>query len=225
MDSDRLIDGMNEYYARRAPVHDELMSYRSVEQMEKIFAPVIALLEPMIDGRDILEIACGTGNWTQVLAKRGRHVTATDVNRSMLELAREKEYTPTSPKFVESNAYTLDDVEQCCEVAFMADWWAHIPLERLSSFLENLHRKLLPNGIVIVLDMLPRELPEGETEHFDEQGNRIRTRTLPDGSRFQVVKNFPARQELSDLTSCYADEFHYWQFADLKRWLLVYQLR
>ena len=34
-----------------------------------------------------LEIACGTGNWTQVLGKRAGNVLTTDINELMLDIA------------------------------------------------------------------------------------------------------------------------------------------
>ena len=225
MDDDNLISGMNNYYDRRAPWHDELMSYKSSEKMEALFEPIVTLFEPFITGKDVLEIACGTGNWTRVLAKRAGSVTATDINHSMLEIAREKEYSSEIPKFFEADAYTLDGVDKTFDAAFMADWWTHIPKSKLSQFLDNLHLKLRTSGCVVVIDMLPRDLPEGETEHFDDDGNRIHERTLPEGGSFSVVKNYPSHQELSETISPYSDEFHYWQNQVLKRWMLVYRLR
>jgi ubiquinone/menaquinone biosynthesis C-methylase UbiE len=225
MDDDNLISGMNDYYDRRAPMHDEKMSYESNEQMEALFEPIIVLLEPFIAGKDILEIACGTGNWTQILNKRAHSVLATDINQSTIEIALEKECADPSPQFVVADAYNLEGVEGEFDTAFMADWWAHIPRGKLSQFLNNLHMKLRASGCVVVVDMLPYDLPDDETERFDDDGNRIHERTLPEGGSFSVVKNYPSRQELVDMISPFADEYHYWQSQALKRWLLVYRLR
>ena len=225
MDDDNLISGMNEYYDRRAPIHDEKMSYESNEQMETLFKPILTMLEPFIAGKDILEIACGTGNWTQILTKRARSVVATDVNQSTIEIARQKEYADPKPKFVETDAYHLDGVKGPFDAAFMADWWTHIPKKKVPQFLDNLHRKLRSTGCVVVVDMLPYDLPDDETESFDSDGNRIHERTLPEGGSFSVVKNYPSRQELVDAISPYADEVHYWLNQALKRWVLIYRLR
>ncbi|MDH4032905.1 MAG: class I SAM-dependent methyltransferase, partial [candidate division Zixibacteria bacterium] len=111
MDDDNLIRGMNDYYHRRAPIHDERMSYKSNQQMEALFKPIIELLEPFIVDKDVLEIACGTGNWTQILTKRARSVLATDVNQSTLEIARQKEYANPQPRFAPADAYNLDGVK------------------------------------------------------------------------------------------------------------------
>ncbi|HKK20034.1 MAG TPA: hypothetical protein VJ983_01065, partial [candidate division Zixibacteria bacterium] len=63
--SDDLIEQMNRYYEARAPWHDQYMSYTSNEQLESALKPIVELLNPIIRGTRVLEVACGTGNWTQ----------------------------------------------------------------------------------------------------------------------------------------------------------------
>lgn len=41
-----------------------------------------------IDGRDVLELGCGTGKNTMWLAERARRVTAMDFSPGMLDVAR-----------------------------------------------------------------------------------------------------------------------------------------
>jgi len=41
-------------------------------------------------GKNILEIGCGTGRITEVLADFGAHVTATDISREMLQVAQDR---------------------------------------------------------------------------------------------------------------------------------------
>ena len=69
---------MKVYYDRRAPWHDKYMGYLGNGPMEELLSPIIRSIEPYITDRTVLEIACGTGNWTQVLAKRARTVLALD---------------------------------------------------------------------------------------------------------------------------------------------------
>ena len=94
MNNDDIVRQMNEYYFRRANLHDYYMSYTSNEDMEQVLSGIIRLFEEDVMGKDVLEIACGTGNWTQVLARRARSVLATDINEPMLEIARQKSVAP-----------------------------------------------------------------------------------------------------------------------------------
>ncbi len=95
-----------------------------------------------------------------------------------------------------TDAYTLEGVDGTFETAFAADWWSHIPYARISAFLHNLHQKLVAGSRVTFVDMSYRDDFNNDPTHFDSDGNRISKRTLPDGSEFEVVKNFPSEREL-----------------------------
>ncbi|MBW2119721.1 MAG: class I SAM-dependent methyltransferase, partial [Deltaproteobacteria bacterium] len=123
----RLIEEMNAYYDRHAPWHDQCMGYESNDNMEKLLTPIIKVFERHIRNKDVLEIACGTGNWTQFLAKRARSVLAVDMSPAALKIARTKisEYKNVSLGL--ANAYSLDGVCDLFDLVFAADWWSHIP--------------------------------------------------------------------------------------------------
>jgi len=87
-----IIEDMNRYYSDRVPYHDGYMGYSGNAEMEKLLSPLIARLEKHLAGKNVLELACGTGNWTQVICKRARSVVATDLFEGYLELARKKQF-------------------------------------------------------------------------------------------------------------------------------------
>jgi len=193
--------------------------------MEVLLGPMIALFEEYVRDKDVLEIACGTGNWTQVLARRARSVTATDVNDSVLAIARGKPLTDKRVTFRVADAYTLDGVDGLFDVAFAADWWSHIPKAMILPFLEVLHRRLRDDARVVFLDMMPCDVFESEEVCYDDDGNRISTRTVPDGSQFRVVRNFPDEQELRSVLDQVARRIEYLEHLPLRRWLLTYTKR
>ena len=215
-----IIPQMNQYYDLRAPWHDSYMSYTSNAEMELLLAPIIQRFERHITG-DVLEIACGTGNWTQVLAKRARSVTATDINQSVLDIAQEKTYEGRV-EFRRVDAYNLDQLPGMFDVAFAGDWLSHVPKREVPVFIGSLHRKLRPAARVIFLDMMPNEWFDAETVFHDEDGNRVSERTVPTGEIFHVVKNFPTEDELRAALAPFADDIEYAVNEPLKRWLLMY---
>jgi demethylmenaquinone methyltransferase/2-methoxy-6-polyprenyl-1,4-benzoquinol methylase len=217
----KLIQQMNQYYDRRAPWHDSYMGYTSNAEMELLLAPLIRRFEKYIANRDVLEIACGTGNWTQVLARRARSVTATDVNLSALDIARTKPFEGTVT-FEQADAYALEMLTGRFDVAFAGDWLSHVPKGAIPKFIRGLHERLQPEAKVIFLDMMPCKEFDAETVSFDCDGNRVSERTLLDGDKFFVVKNFPREDELRAVFAPFAADIEYYVDEPLKRWLLIY---
>jgi len=218
-----LIKGMNDYYRNRVPHHDEYMSYTDNLSMERLLAPVIERIEEDISNKDILEIACGTGNWTQVLSRRARSVVATDLFEGYLAEARRKEYENVIFKI--ADAYTLEGINGNFNVAFAADWWSHIPRSKVTEFIETLHSKLLPGSRVVMIDMLPSSELDKMFSHFDDEGNLIQKRTLPNGKEYMAVKNFPKENELKGHLEPYTTDVNYCEYQKLLRWILTYTIK
>jgi demethylmenaquinone methyltransferase/2-methoxy-6-polyprenyl-1,4-benzoquinol methylase len=197
------------------------MNYTGNEAMEKLLAPIIADLEHLVVGRNVLEIACGTGNWTQVLSKRARSVVATDVSESALEVARGKAYGPAPVAFELVSAYELSRLARSFDAAFAADWYSHIPKSMIGQFLRDLRDLLSPGAPVTLLDMSWQEWFAKEESRVDDEGNRVSVRDLPDGRKFEVVKNFPGEEELIKTVAPVGRAINYRRYAELQRWLLT----
>jgi ubiquinone/menaquinone biosynthesis C-methylase UbiE len=224
MRDDDIVEQMNEYYARRARWHDEYMNYSSNEAMEALLGPIIEWVEPYVEARDVLEIACGTGNWTQVLSKRARSVMATDVNDSTLEIARGKAYARDNVIFRAADAYSLEGIEGPFDVAFASDWWSHMPRQEIPRFLDAVTCRLRPGSSVVMIDMLHAPIFDEWFSHYDDHGNRIDRRTLPDGSLFDVVKNFPDGEELRGMLESSMENIEYREHEALRRWMLAFRV-
>jgi 2-polyprenyl-3-methyl-5-hydroxy-6-metoxy-1,4-benzoquinol methylase len=217
----RRIEEMNAYYDKVAPLHDGFMGYTSNRAMEGLLRPIIQWIEPFVMGGNVLEVACGTGNWTQVLSKRARSVTAVDQSDAYLKIARTKEYQGENVSFVKADAYSLDTVEGVFEAVFAADWWSHIPKSCIGDFVDSLMMKLEPRGAVVILDMLPSPTLDAMFSHCDGEGNVIHRRSFEDGSSFEVVKNFPTESELREAFGRYGESMSYRRHNELRRWLFT----
>jgi 2-polyprenyl-3-methyl-5-hydroxy-6-metoxy-1,4-benzoquinol methylase len=224
MDADHLVRTMNEYYCRRAPWHDSYMGYSDSASMEELLGPVIEWFEGYIRAKDVLEIACGTGNWTQVLAARARSVTATDVNQSVLDLAMKKSYSPGKVRFELADAYSLCGLADDYDVAFAADWWSHIPRSKIPVFLRAVRQRLRPDSRMIIVDMLPARNLTYLGTHLDDEGNLIHPRRLPDGEDFEIVKNFPSEEDLRSCVGGFGRDVQYQAHDPLRRWVLTFAI-
>ncbi len=77
------------YYARRAAEYEKV--YSKPERQQEL-AALRQLLPGWFTGRSILEVACGTGYWTECISATAESITATDINREVLDIAGSKSY-------------------------------------------------------------------------------------------------------------------------------------
>jgi SAM-dependent methyltransferase len=217
-----MVREMRRYYAAHAPWHDECMGYTDNATMEALLSPIVERVCELLRGLDVIEIACGTGNWTQVLSRRARSVLAIDSSEEALSLATTKEYGPGEVEFRPVDAYRLGGLGELFSGAFACDWWSHVPRSLLSAFLLGLQSRLADGSPVVFVDMLPREHPDLTPYRHDAEGNGICRRTLPDGRTSDVVKNLPDRRELLDAVADLGEHPQYTEWHDLRRWMLTY---
>lgn len=219
-----LIVEMNRYYETRAPFADELMEYTSNGAMESRLQPIVDFVAPLIGDQNVLEIACGTGNWTQVLAKRAKSVVAIDQSPTALTIAERKLASFDNVKLMLADAYRLDGIVEGFSVLFASDFWSHIPYAVIPIFLETVRRRLPGGARLVFLDMQTNNYFEQEPCCYDSSGNRIGFRKSEDGTTFRVVKNFPSEDELRRILSPVAENIEYQEFTALKRWIVTCRL-
>ena len=209
-----------QYYADRAPEYEKI--YHKPERQCDL-AHLRELVGRTFTGQKVLEIACGTGYWTKILAECSASVIATDINEEVLEIARGKRSIASSSRveFRKMDAYTLTGVGPC-SASLSAFWWSHIPKARIRSFLEVLHSKLQPGSTVLFIDN--RFASGSSTPIFrtDEEGNTYQLRTLKNASVHEVLKNFPTETELRSAVAPFVES----AMVDLLEyyWVLRYEL-
>jgi predicted TPR repeat methyltransferase len=75
-----------EYAAYYDLIYKDKDYEKEVDFIEDIFGEIVGAS----NSKKILELGCGTGNYTKILVDRGYEVTAVDVSEDMLKLASEK---------------------------------------------------------------------------------------------------------------------------------------
>ncbi|MDZ7652755.1 MAG: class I SAM-dependent methyltransferase [Burkholderiaceae bacterium] len=206
------------YYAARAPHYDAV--YTKPERRRDI-THLATWLPTCFRGRTVLEVACGTGFWTQFIAPATASMVATDLTAEPLALARARSNV-ANVRFERVDANALPAQLGEFDGAFAGLWFSHVPIERRRAFLDGLHARLRHGARVVMIDnsaVQCRELPITET---DARGNTYQQRRLPDGSVHRVLKNFPTQAELLALVAPCATDV---QYRDLDNfWLLEYTL-
>lgn len=184
---------MAAYYARRAAEYD--LIFDKPERQNDLRALRLFVAETF-EGRDVLEIACGTGYWTQVLASSAASVTAVDINNEVLEIARTRPIPWENVEFRREDVYALPQFSWQFSGGLAGFWWSHVPKASLRSFLTGLHRTLAPGATMVFFDNVYLEGGSTPISRRDAGGNTYQKRTLGDGSTYEVLKNFPTEEEL-----------------------------
>ncbi len=193
---------MADYYARRASEYERV--YQKPERQTDL-RRLADLLSTAFAGQDVLEVACGTGYWTQFIAKSARSIVATDINPEVFAIARQKEYASCRVRFLESDAYSLSNIGTSLTAGFHGFWWSHIPNRKIGAFLDSFHSALLENALVVMIDNAYVEGSSTPISRRDRHGNTFQIRQLQDGSKHEVLKNFPSSSELRSRLHAHAN--------------------
>jgi demethylmenaquinone methyltransferase/2-methoxy-6-polyprenyl-1,4-benzoquinol methylase len=201
---------MEAYYAQRAAEYERI--YAKPERQADL-ARMREDIPALFEGETVLEVACGTGYWTPLIAARAASVLALDYNEETLAIARSKPYPRGNVRFAQGDAYRLPDWPERFSACYAGFWWSHVPLERIDAFLAQLHARLAPGARVAFMDNLYVEGNSTPLSRRDAHGNTYQTRRLADGSSHEVLKNYPSETDLrarlgADLA--YAGYEYYW---------------
>ncbi|HVS04739.1 MAG TPA: class I SAM-dependent methyltransferase [Candidatus Dormibacteraeota bacterium] len=201
-DADALIADQIAYYRARAGEYDE--NLRQLERYVSLGGTVagrpddedrkeVAILLNALDGMrpfdTVLELACGTGWWTQWLAHHARQVTAVDAAEEMLALNRER-VKAANVRYVRADIFSWRPDRQY-DLVFFAFWMSHIPHDRFAAFWQLVRDSLAVNGQVFFIDELKRSW--GLETRVDDDAV---LRQLEDGRQFRAVKVFYEPSEL-----------------------------
>jgi SAM-dependent methyltransferase len=189
-----LLAQQREYYRHRAPEYDQWWQregrYATGDPEEKArwFADV-AEVQRALDAYgpvgDVLELAAGTGWWTQRLTRHARHVTAVDANDETLRINRDRTHGPVS--YVQADLFTWTPPPAAFDTVFFAYWLSHVPDDRLDAFWSMVASALRPGGRVFLVDSYHPRRTTGD----------VQQRRLNDGREFHIVKRFWQPDELA----------------------------
>jgi ubiquinone/menaquinone biosynthesis C-methylase UbiE len=103
--------------------------------------------------RHVLEIGCGTGKFSRLLAGRAERVLAIDLSPQMIRLAREHSKLYPNIDFVKGDVmtYHLPDNQFDCIATLTT--LHHLPAETI---LRKIRKALKPGGVFVCLDLYQR---------------------------------------------------------------------
>jgi ubiquinone/menaquinone biosynthesis C-methylase UbiE len=191
-----MLGEMVNYYRARANEYEEWFYRRGrydlgQEANARWFAEanqVFTILDALKIEGHILELAPGTGIWTERFLRTASSITAVDASPEMIAINRAR-VGSDRVSYLQADLFLWQPTIRYDAVCFCF-WLSHVPIERLDIFLSNVAMALRPGGRVFFVDS-HRETSGTTIEHqLSEKHVQVERRKLNDGREFNIVKNY-----------------------------------
>ena len=103
---------------------------------------------------NILDIGCGTGEFTRLLAKQAENVVAIDLSPNTIKIARQRSREYTNINFQVADIMQWEFPKEHFDAIVSIATLHHLPVEQL---LPKLQAALVPGGKLVILDLLKYE--------------------------------------------------------------------
>lgn len=201
---DDIVDSQIGYYRARAAEYDEWWfrtnRYDQGAAKNAVWFGEVAEIEAVLAKAPVrgnaLEIACGTGLWTQYLAPRVDRLLALDAADEPMAIARQR-VTAANVTYLKADIFSWRPNERY-DFIFFGFWISHIPRAQWHAFWALLKDALAPGGSIFFIDNRGHVFRGISTFERQQSGDDvIETRILNDGGHYKIVKNFFAPDELT----------------------------
>ncbi|HEX4212648.1 MAG TPA: class I SAM-dependent methyltransferase [Candidatus Dormibacteraeota bacterium] len=183
-----------DYYRARAGEYDEWFLRRGrydqgPENNGSWFTEAEVLRERLAElgplGR-VLELAAGTGIWTERLIRQAEGVHCIDAAPETAAVNRARN---PSPSITHEVADLFDwRPRDRYDTVFFGFWLSHVPEHRFEPFWETVAGALAPGGRVFFIDSRPDQTSTAPEHLVDDSGYQVRR--LNDGRSFRIVKRY-----------------------------------
>jgi demethylmenaquinone methyltransferase/2-methoxy-6-polyprenyl-1,4-benzoquinol methylase len=207
VDDEGLLAEQRSYYRARAPEYDEWWQRRGrfdrgeeeLLEWRRQVTVVDSALTRFGPTGSVLELAGGTGWWTQRLARTADSLTVVDSSPEALALNQEL-VGRSDVHYVVADLFDWR-ADSHYDVVFFSFWLSHVPRARFGEFWSLLRSCLTPSGRAFLIDN--RSDPQAEDTAKDpfvlKYDTDLHLRRLRDGSEHRVVSVMYEPDELQSL--------------------------
>lgn len=189
-----------DYYRARSEEHDAV--YARDERQGDI-GIVMARLRDHLTDKHVLEVAAGTGFWTETYAHAVRSVLVTDISPETLTVAERRLDWPDHVSFAIANAFApgRHDVDAC----FVGFFWSRVLRRDIARFLSGL-AIAAPGARLVVVDNRYVAGSSPPISRTDEYGNTYQQRQQRDDPTWEVLANYPTPAQVRADLHAVADD-------------------
>lgn len=202
---DAILSEQADYYRARALEYDEWWQRtgrydRGPEATARWRAEVVQveaeLARAALTG-DVAELACGTGWWTERLARTAKRLTCIDASPETIDINRRRLGSAglPLPRYEVADLFTWTPADKF-DAVFFSFWLSHVPADRFESFWSSVAAALRPGGRAFFVDSLPDQTSTANNHRMPDPDG-IQERRLNDGRSFRIVKLFRLPAELT----------------------------
>lgn len=176
-----------QFYAKIAAIHDQVYEEEACQDDLDELRDFVAFA---VKDHRVLELACGTGWWTEVMAETAEHIVALDINPEMIALAQERGLDQDQVSLRVADAWQLPDDLGKISAVFIGFWWSHVAREEQERFIKQLRAKVGKDVLLVIAD---DDYVDGISEPIartDAAGNTFQVRQAPDGEYYEIPKNY-----------------------------------
>jgi 2-polyprenyl-3-methyl-5-hydroxy-6-metoxy-1,4-benzoquinol methylase len=203
-DHDHLLNQQIDYYRARANEYDQWFfrqeRYDRGPELNALWFAEVEILHCAVETfkptGDILELACGTGIWTEHLLQQAGRITAVDASPEALALNRDRTRS-AKVRYIQADLFKWQPDRQY-DVVFFAFWLSHVPPERFDDFWRFLVSAVKPNGRVFFLDSRYESTSTAKNHRLEDRQSTSTLRRLNDGREFEIVKVFYEPETLTN---------------------------
>lgn len=186
-----------EYYRARAAEYEQVY-YRHQPERRGEIDEQAEYLRGLVRGKDVLDIACGTGYWTKIISQTAGYIAAVDLSVEMLREAGRKKYDAPA-EFVVGDLNRLPFDAAAFDVITLGFWFSHQPKQEYDLFFKQLLQPLRDGGLIWMIDNNPpAEGPRPDSERTDAHGNNFKRRFLQSGEEYVILKNYFSEDQLRE---------------------------
>ena len=200
---------LRKYYNDRAKEYDKV--YQIAEEQEDLLKAT-DLFQSIFKNKSVLEIACGTGYWTEQISKTATSILATDINKAVIDVAKTRNINSNVTfEVVDMNLLNTGNKYEGFFGGFI---WSHILLQDMDKLLGKLNNQIVPKGDIVFIDSKQVEGTNHDKKRItrvDEYGNTFQRRNLENGATYEVLKNFPTQAFLFDKLSKFATDINFFE--------------
>lgn len=206
--SDTILSEQIDYYDARAGEYDEWINRtghydHGPEANANWHRDLAQVRQRLLDARftgDLLELASGTGNWTEIIARSAATVTAIDASAAMNaenQARLNRAGLGNRVTFQQADLFSWQP-DRTYDGVVIGFFLSHVPDDRFDPLLATVAAALNPGGRIFLVDSRYTTTSSRPDSPYPDRDDPLTVRHINDGRSFTIYKVFRDPAQLTE---------------------------